>query len=88
MPDLNDIKAGEYELVAELFDQALSKPGEPFRYKRHRKGDLVTLDAAEARRLYAAGAVVVPGDRERAALEAARVQYAAVEARLPANQRR
>ncbi|MGN7134565.1 hypothetical protein ACTHQY_14965 [Rhodococcoides corynebacterioides] len=83
MTDLNQITAGEYELVAALFDQPTSKPGEPFDFHRYRQGDIVTLDAAEAKRLFAAGAVVVPGTRQKAEAEALRVAYEAALAALP-----
>ena len=59
--DLSSIKAGEYELVALRWDEITSKPGEPFDFVRHRKGDKVTLDVEQARRLVVAGAVVKPG---------------------------
>lgn len=83
MTDLNAVTAGEYELVAVMFDQVTSKPGEPLDYKRYRAGDIVTLDVEDARRLVKAGAVVEPGARQRAAAEAARAQYEAALAALP-----
>ncbi|OZC62140.1 hypothetical protein CH267_00945 [Rhodococcus sp. 06-621-2] len=81
--DVNDVKGGEYELVAAQFDKILSKPGEPFDFKRYRQGDRVTLDVEEAKRLWLAGAIVEPGARQRAAAEAARQQYEAALAALP-----
>lgn len=69
--EIDQVQAGEYELVAEQFDQPLSKPGEPFNFKRYVRGDKVTLNVEEARRLYAGGAIVLPGERERAAAQAA-----------------
>lgn len=73
---VNEIKAGEYELVAELWDEPKSKPGDPyFDFVRHRKGDKVKLDVETARRLVTAGAVVKPGDREKFAAEQARAAY-------------
>lgn len=78
-----DVKAGRYELVAELWDEYLSEPGKPFDFKRHRKGDLVDLDVEQARRLVAAGAVVEPGAIEAAQAEALRLQYEAALAALP-----
>ncbi|XBB66859.1 hypothetical protein ABFU82_22545 [Nocardioides sp. WV_118_6] len=57
MTDLNDVKAGEYELVAQQWRQVTSKPGEPYDYVQHRRGAIVTLDVADARRLVKAGAV-------------------------------
>lgn len=80
---VNDIKTGRYELVAELWDEPKSKPGEPFDFVRHRRGDLVDLDVETARRLVTAGAAVTPGERERAAAEAARAAYTAALAALP-----
>ncbi len=85
--DPNEITAGEYELVALQWDQPLSKPGEPFNFKRHRQGDKVTLDAEEARRLVLGGAVVKAGERERQAAEQARRAYEATLALLPAELR-
>lgn len=79
----DDVKAGTYELVAVLWDEPLSKPGEPFDFKRHRKGDKVKLDVEEARRLVAAGAVVKPGDLEKARAAAAKAQYLAALAAVP-----
>lgn len=57
--------AGRYELVAIVWDELTSKPGRPDIFVRHRQGDIVQLDAAEATRLLAAGAVVetAPGHR-------------------------
>lgn len=57
MTGLNDVKAGEYELVAQQWRQVTSKPGEPYDYVQHRRGAIVTLDVADARRLVKAGAV-------------------------------
>lgn len=71
MTDINDVKAGEYQLIADRWDERTSKPGEPFTFTRHRKGDVVTLDEADAKRLFAAGAVVEPGALEKAEAEAA-----------------
>ncbi len=79
----DDVKAGTYELVADLWDEPLSKPGEPFDFKRHRTGDKVTLDVEEARRLVTAGAVVKPGEREKAALAAAQAALQAALAAIP-----
>lgn len=80
--DVNDVTAGVYELVAVQWDEITSKPGEPFDYKRHRRGDRVTLDVAEAKRLWLAGAIVEPGAVERAAADAARQAYAVALANL------
>lgn len=76
MTDINEITAGKYELVAELWDETTSKPGQPFDFKRHRKGDVIDLNVEDAKRLYAAGAVVRPGEREQAlaALQAAQLK--------------
>lgn len=81
--EIDQVQAGEYELVAEQFDQPLSKPGEPFNFKRYVRGDKVTLDVAEARRLYAGGAVVLPGEREKLAAQAAVAAAAAALALVP-----
>lgn len=83
MTDTDDIKAGEYELVAVLWDQPLSKPNEPFDFKRHRAGDKVTLNVEEARRLVTAGVVVKPGERERQQVAAAQAQLQAALAAVP-----
>lgn len=82
--DLNEIKAGEYELVAVQWDEVLSKPGEPFQFRRHKKGDIVRLNADDARRLYAGGAVVRPGERQKAKAQLALANFrAALEALTP-----
>lgn len=70
--DLNDVKAGKYQLVAVRWDQITSKPGEPLDYVRHRRGDVVDLNTEDAKRLVAAGAVVKPGQLEKSAVEQAR----------------
>jgi hypothetical protein len=70
--NLNDVKAGKYQLVARRWDQITSKPGEPLVYTRHRRGAIVDLNEADAKRLVAAKAVVKPGDLEKAAAERAR----------------
>ncbi len=77
------IKAGTYELVAERWDELVSKPTEPARYKRHLRGDQVRLTQEEAERLVTAGAVVEPGALQRAAVEQARQQYLAALQALP-----
>jgi hypothetical protein len=88
--DLNDVKAGKYQLVAARWDQITSKPGEPLDYIRHRRGAILDLTAEDAKRLVAAGAVVKPGqlekeaaDRARAAAEQAAANYQAILAELP-----
>ena len=83
MTDVNEIQAGEYELVALLWDEPLSKPGEPFNFTRHRRGDTVQLSAEDARRLVPAGAVVKPGALQLAAVAQAQAQLAALVATLP-----
>lgn len=75
--------AGRYELVSLFWEEPISKPGEPYNFVRHVRGDLVDLDDENARRLLAAGAVVEPGSRERAAAMAAKAQYEAALAALP-----
>lgn len=79
----DDVKAGTYELVALMWDEPLSKPGEPFDFIRHRRGDKVKLNVEEARRLLTAGAVVRPGDREKAQVAAAKAALAAAVAAVP-----
>lgn len=76
-------EAGTYELIAERWDELVSKPGEPARYARHVRGDTVELDQEEAERLVAGGAVVKPGELQLAAAEAARQQYLATLSALP-----
>jgi hypothetical protein len=80
---IEQIKAGKYELVALSWDEPTSKPGEPYDFKRHVKGDVVNLNVEEARRLYATGAVVLPGEREAAAAAAAIAQAQAALALVP-----
>lgn len=75
--------AGSYELVAELWDEPTSKPGQPFEWVRHRRGETVELSDAEAKRLLAAGAVVKPGEVEKAQVAAAKAAYEAALAALP-----
>lgn len=88
--DLNDVKAGKYQLVALRWDQITSEPGKPLEYIRHRRGDIVDLNASDARRLVKAGAVVKPGQLERDKAEQARelaeraaADYQAILAGLP-----
>jgi hypothetical protein len=81
--DINQIKGGQYQLIAERWDETTSKPGEPFTFRRHRKGDKVTLSEADARRLVMAGAVVKPGEMERRVAAAALAQYRAALALVP-----
>lgn len=93
--DLNDVKAGKYQLVAVRWDQITSKPGEPLDYVRHRRGAIVDLNAEDAKRLVAAGAVVKPGQLEktkaeqaRALAERAAAEYQAILAGLPEDVRK
>lgn len=88
--DLNDVKAGKYQLVAVRWDQITSKPGQPLDYVRYRRGDIVDLTAEDAKRLVAAGAVVKPGELEKtkaeqakALAERAAAEYRAILAGLP-----
>lgn len=83
MVDVSNVKAGKYELVALRWDEPKSKPGEPFDFVRHRRGDVLDLNTEEARRLVAAGAVVKPGERERAQRERARQAYEAAQRLVP-----
>lgn len=87
MSDLEDVKAGKYELVAVSWDEIKSKPGEPLDFVRHRRGDIVTLDVETARRLVRSGAVVVPGAREEAQAQAALANLRAAMAALTPEQR-
>lgn len=74
------VTAGTYELAADSWDEIVD-PGElnPYtgqysrvpEYHRHLKGDLVSLDVHEARRLLRCGSVIVPGVAEQAEFEAA-----------------
>jgi hypothetical protein len=50
----------KYELVADNYHEVTSKPNEPFTYKPYVKGDTIELDAEQAERLLAAGAVQEP----------------------------
>ena len=93
--DLNDVKAGKYQLVAVRWDKITSKPGEPLDYERYRRGDIVDLNVEDAKRLVAAGAVVKPGQLERTAAEQAKAiaeraaaDYQAVLAGLPEDVRK
>lgn len=83
MADVSDVKAGKYQLVALRWDKILSKPGEPFDFKRYHRGDEITLDVEDARRLVAAGAVVKPGELERQRAEEAKRAYEAAMALVP-----
>lgn len=56
------VKAGSYTLAAESWDQYVSKGGRPEETLHHRRGDTVKLDAADAARLWRAGALVNVGD--------------------------
>lgn len=47
----------KYVLLALQWDQVLSKPTEPFRFVRYRKGDKLDLTGADERRLVRVGAV-------------------------------
>lgn len=90
MSEVNEIKGGKYQLIAVQWDQIKSKPDEPLDFTRHTYGAIVELDAAEARRLVAAGAVVKPGqlekskaERAKEIAEQARAEYEAALAALP-----
>lgn len=56
--DLNEIKAGTYLLVAPFWEEYLSKPGQPFDFKKHKRGAVLELNVENARRLVVAGAVI------------------------------
>lgn len=87
MTDINDIKAGDYELLVLSWDETTSEPDKPFTFKRHYKGDTVTLSEEEARRLVPVGAVAPAGALAAAKVEQARQQYLAALALLPDNLR-
>lgn len=72
MSGLNEVKAGKYQLVAISWDEITSKPSEPLDFIRHHRGDVVDLNAEDAKRLVAAGAVVKPGSLEKSAVEQAK----------------
>lgn len=84
MTELNEIKAGKYQLVAQSWEHITSKPGEPLDFTRYRKGDVVDLNVEDAKRLVAAGAVVKPGQLEKAAVEKARQEFELAQAQLNA----
>jgi hypothetical protein len=81
--DINQVQAGEYELIADLWDERTSELDKPFEFVRHVRGDKVTLNQEDARRLVAAGAVAPVGAREAAELEAAKARYLAALAAVP-----
>ena len=81
--DINDIEAGEYQLIEQRWDEPTSEPGQPFTFRRHRKGDRLTLSEADARRLVVAGAAVRPGEMERRAAAIALRDYKALLAQVP-----
>lgn len=85
--DTNDIKAGKYELVALQWDEILSKPGEPFNFKRHKQGEVLDLNVEDARRLVKAGAVVKPGARQKAQAQLALANFRAALEQLTPEQR-
>jgi hypothetical protein len=82
--DLNEIKAGRYQLVAQSWEHITSKPTEPLDFTRYVRGDIVELNVEDAKRLFAAGAVVVPGQLEKAAVERARAEFELAQAQLNA----
>ena len=83
MSDVNTIKGGEYELLAVSWDETTSKPGDPYTFKRHYKGDTVTLSEEDARRLVPVGAVAPKGQLALQQAELLRAQYVALLASLP-----
>lgn len=84
MADVNDIKAGDYELVADHWDETTSEPdARIWTYVRHYKGETVSLNEEDAKRLVVSGAVVEPGSRELAAAQRLRAQYQALLAQMP-----
>ena len=62
----------KYRIIAESWDQILSKPGEPLNYTRHRKGAVVDVPDAEVDRLLKAGAIEAPAKARTAAKAAPR----------------
>ncbi len=74
MSALEPGKAGTYELTALQWDKITSKPSEPLEFTRYVRGDKVTLNSEDALRLWSAGAVAIPGEREKAAAAAAHQQ--------------
>lgn len=74
MSDLNDVKAGKYQLVTLSWDRITSKPTEPLDFTRYHRGDVVDLSVEDAKRLVAAGAVVKPGELEKLKAEQAKAQ--------------
>lgn len=71
------MKAGKYELLAHHYNRPTSKPGEPFTYTHHTKGDVIDLTAEEAERLK--DVIAKPGEAakreaERHRAEAERLQ--------------
>jgi hypothetical protein len=90
--DGEDDLSGFYELTCHSWDELyvvlIPNPvngvlGEHERFRQHLKGDIVNLEHKQAKRLLAAGAVVVPGTVELARAEAAehRAVAAAAEAK-------
>ncbi|WP_144419560.1 hypothetical protein [Rhodococcus sp. ARP2] len=51
------MSASEYVLLSHLFDQQVQKRGEPVEYRRHHRGDILTLTSGEAARLLKAKAI-------------------------------
>jgi hypothetical protein len=70
--EINEVKAGKYQLVALSWDHITSKPTEPLDFTRYHRGDVVDLNVEDAKRLVAAGAVVKPGQLEKTAVEQAK----------------
>lgn len=76
------MKAGKYELLADHYKQQTSKPGQPFEFTHHTKGDLVDLTAEEAERLK--DVIAKPGEAERREAERLQAQADALKARADA----
>jgi hypothetical protein len=82
--NVNDIKAGEYELLDLRWDEPTSKPGDPvFTFVRHEQGDIVKLDEENAKRLVLAGYVAPKGERQKAEAAAAAARFRASLAQVP-----
>jgi hypothetical protein len=76
--------AGKYVLLDTLWDERVNPVTETVPvFKRHRQGEVLDLDEAEATRLADAGSIAVEGEREARELEAARNRYRAALAALP-----
>lgn len=84
MPDVNDIKAGKYELLDLYWDEPTSEPQDRvFTFVRHYQGEEVELDEANARRMVEAGSAVKAGERQELAARAELDRVRALLASVP-----